>query len=116
MARNFNAVWDREIAPAMELPFPVEECGTVARDARRRAADLDQDTFNRTYLSTWFTRATTKIHRALDAAMESDGLVCLWAPRGIGKSTRCEAAILRKLLLGQLTYVPYLMKTAEKAQ
>lgn len=114
-ARDFNRVWEREIAPAMELPFAPEDCGPGPRQERRRQADADQDAFNRIYLSSIFRKPTAFIHRAIDTALQTRDNTCLWAPRGIGKSTRGEAVILRMLLLEQIFYVPYLMKTEDKA-
>jgi hypothetical protein len=89
----------QEVGPLPEVKDP----------ERRARGERSQAEFNRAYFPRRFKLPDSDSHRAADAVLEDcvdhGGVFALAMPRGSGKTTRAECAVLRAVLYGRRRYV-----------
>lgn len=107
---------EKETRAGQEIgPLPA-----VADPQRRAAGERSQADFNRHYFPRRFKLPDSEAHKTADATFEdcvdNGGLFALAMPRGGGKTTRAECAVLRAVLYGKRRYVVFVCATNKLAK
>lgn len=95
---------------------PIPEC---ANPKRRAKAEKSCEAWARTYLSDRFGLPGCEDHseqfREIDRIISAGGLQAIAAPRGDGKTTRCDVGVLMAVLSGRHSYAVLITATQKHA-